>query len=104
MTGKLKPRPDVPADVADAMVAAAYEDARVALELHVIAAIEADREERDPAMRRMIAEAEQRGAEREREACARLADPPLAHRKGKPGIWRQRRAKIAASIRERADD
>jgi hypothetical protein len=33
------------------------------------------------------------------EECARVADPPLMHRKGKPGLWRQRRAQIAADIR-----
>lgn len=33
------------------------------------------------------------------EAAARLADPPLAHRVGAHGLWRQRRAKIAENIR-----
>ena len=33
------------------------------------------------------------------EECAQIADPPLMHRKGKPGLWRQRRAKIAEDIR-----
>lgn len=33
------------------------------------------------------------------EAAARVADAPLEHRKGPPGAWRQRRAKIAAAIR-----
>ena len=32
-----------------------------------------------------------------REAAA-IAAPPLAHRTGKPGIWRQRRAQIAEDI------
>lgn len=41
---------------------------------------------------------------KERERCARLADPPLAHRKGKPGLWRQRRAAIAAAIRQTEGD
>lgn len=44
----------------------------------------------------MVAEA----VAKERERCARLADPPLAHRKGKPGLWRQRRTAIAAAIRQ----
>jgi len=35
----------------------------------------------------------------ERERCARLADPPLMHRKGRVGLWRKRRAQIAADIR-----
>ena len=35
----------------------------------------------------------------ERERCAKIADPPLMHRKGRPGIWRRRRARIAADIR-----
>lgn len=38
----------------------------------------------------------------ERERCALIADPPLAHRKGKVGLWRQRRAIIAAAIRKGA--
>lgn len=33
------------------------------------------------------------------EAAARVADPAMPNRKGKPGIWRERRAKIAAAIR-----
>lgn len=33
------------------------------------------------------------------ERAARIADPPFMHRKGKPGMWRIRRAKIAADIR-----
>lgn len=33
------------------------------------------------------------------EVAAQLADPPLMHRKGKPGMWRIRRAQIAADIR-----
>jgi hypothetical protein len=36
----------------------------------------------------------------ETERCAKIADPPLMHRKGKPGLWRTRRAAIAAAIRE----
>jgi len=36
----------------------------------------------------------------ERERCAKIADPPLMHRKGPPGLWRKRRAKIAAAIRD----
>lgn len=31
--------------------------------------------------------------------AAEIADPPMMHRKGKPGMWRVRRAKIAADIR-----
>lgn len=33
------------------------------------------------------------------EAAARVADPALPSRKGKTGIWRERRAKIAEGIR-----
>jgi hypothetical protein len=33
------------------------------------------------------------------EAAAKVADPPLMHRKGKPGMWRLRRKKIADDIR-----
>lgn len=33
------------------------------------------------------------------EEAALIADAPLQHRKGRPGAWRQRRAKIAAAIR-----
>lgn len=33
------------------------------------------------------------------ESAACVADPPLMHRKGKPGLWRIRRAKIASDIR-----
>lgn len=33
------------------------------------------------------------------EESAKIADAPLQHRKGRPGAWRQRRAKIAAAIR-----
>ena len=33
------------------------------------------------------------------EACARIADPPLMHRVGQPGLWRRRRAAIASAIR-----
>jgi hypothetical protein len=33
------------------------------------------------------------------EDAAKVADPPLMHRKGKPGLWRRRRAAIAAAIR-----
>ena len=33
------------------------------------------------------------------ERAAQIADPPLMHRAGKPGMWRVRRAKIAADIR-----
>lgn len=38
----------------------------------------------------------------ERERCAKIADPPLMHRKGAPGLWRRRRAEIASSIRSGA--
>lgn len=38
----------------------------------------------------------------ERERCAKIADPPLMHRKGPPGLWRRRRAEIASSIRSGA--
>lgn len=34
--------------------------------------------------------------------AAEIADPPLMHRKGKPGLWRVRRAKIASDIRAEA--
>jgi len=40
----------------------------------------------------------------ETERCAKIADPPLMHRKGKPGLWRKRRAAIAAAIREGRKD
>lgn len=43
---------------------------------------------------------EVRGEERER--CAKIADAPLMHRKGRLGLWRQRRAQIAAAIRSPA--
>jgi len=33
------------------------------------------------------------------EAAAKVADPPFMHRKGKPGMWRLRRKKIADDIR-----
>jgi hypothetical protein len=33
------------------------------------------------------------------EEAAKIADPPLAHRKGPVGLWRKRRAEIAAAIR-----
>lgn len=33
------------------------------------------------------------------EACAKVADPPLMHRKGRIGLWRKRRAEIATAIR-----
>ena len=33
------------------------------------------------------------------EECARIADPPLMHRVGQPGLWRRRRAAIASAIR-----
>ena len=33
------------------------------------------------------------------EAAAKVADPPLGHRKGKVGLWRIRRLGIAAAIR-----
>lgn len=39
------------------------------------------------------------GAADMRERAAKLADPPLMHRKGKPGLWRTRRAAIAQAIR-----
>ena len=38
------------------------------------------------------------------EKAAEKADAPLAHRKGKPGLWRQRRAAIAAEIRALIND
>jgi hypothetical protein len=31
--------------------------------------------------------------------AARVADPPLMHRKGPVGLWRKRRAEIATAIR-----
>lgn len=34
------------------------------------------------------------------EAAAKLADPAIPNRKGAPGLWRKRRAKIAEKIRE----
>ena len=34
-----------------------------------------------------------------RNAGAKIADPPLMHRKGAPGLWRRRRADIAVTIR-----
>ncbi len=33
------------------------------------------------------------------EVSAKVADPPLVHRKGAPGLWRRRRAAIASEIR-----
>lgn len=39
----------------------------------------------------------------EREACAKIADPPLMHRAGRIGLWRTRRAAIATAIRERGN-
>lgn len=33
------------------------------------------------------------------DAAANIADPPLMHRKGRPGMWRLRRKKIADDIR-----
>ncbi len=33
------------------------------------------------------------------ERAATLADPPLMHRKGRPGLWRTRRVQIADAIR-----
>ena len=38
----------------------------------------------------------------EREACAKIVDPPLMHRKGRIGLWRKRRAEMAWTIRARA--
>jgi len=38
------------------------------------------------------------------EEAAKVADPPLMHRKGKVGLWRSRRAAIAAAIRALASD
>lgn len=35
----------------------------------------------------------------ERERCAKIAEPPLMHRVGRIGLWRRRRAEIAAAIR-----
>lgn len=50
-------------------------------------------------LQRQLAEA----VAKEREACARIADPPFMHRKGAPGLWRRRRAAIAAAIRDRGN-
>jgi hypothetical protein len=48
------------------------------------------------------AEARERQAvEAEREACARMVDPPLSKRGGNVGIWRRRLMAIAAAIRAR---
>ena len=52
-----------------------------------------------PEVQRLIAEA----VAREREACAKIADAPLAHRAGKHGLWRQRRAAIAETLRNRKE-
>jgi len=49
---------------------------------------------------REIAEVAIRQAQLEAvEAAAKIADPPLWHRVGPPGLWRRRRAKIARDIR-----
>lgn len=54
---------------------------------------------RDPAVLAALPEV-QAMIRAETERCAKIADPPLMHRKGKPGLWRARRAAIAAAIRE----
>jgi hypothetical protein len=50
-------------------------------------------------LRAALSVIESRVRAEERERAARIADPPLMHRKGKVGLWRQRRAAIAAAIR-----
>lgn len=37
--------------------------------------------------------------EAERARCLAIVEPPLMHRKGRVGLWRQRRAEMAAAIR-----
>jgi len=49
-------------------------------------------------MRHRLA-AEERGARMALDAAAKVAEPPLMHRKGAPGLWRTRRAAIATAIR-----
>lgn len=36
--------------------------------------------------------------------AADIAEPPLMHRRGRVGLWRQRRAAIADAIRSAADE
>ena len=55
--------------------------------------------EMDASFAQAIADAIREAVAAERERCAKIADPPLMHRKGRPGIWRRRRARIAADIR-----
>jgi hypothetical protein len=50
-------------------------------------------------MRHRLA-AEERGARMALDAAAKVAEPPLMHRKGAPGLWRTRRAAIATAIRQ----
>ncbi len=52
-----------------------------------------------PEVQAMIAKARREGWNVGVEAAAALAHPPQWERKGKPGLWRLRRAKIAAAIR-----
>jgi len=52
-----------------------------------------------PEVAALIAEARREGWNAAIEAAAALAHPPQWERKGKPGLWRLRRAKIAAAIR-----
>lgn len=52
-----------------------------------------------PEVAALIAEARREGWNAAIEAGAALAHPPQWERKGKPGLWRLRRAKIAAAIR-----
>lgn len=53
----------------------------------------------EPEVQALIAEARRDGWNAGVEAAAALAHPPQWERKGKPGLWRLRRAKIAAAIR-----
>ena len=46
-----------------------------------------------------INDAYERGRKDMAEEAAKVADPPLMHRKGNVGLWRQRRAQIASDIR-----
>lgn len=52
-----------------------------------------------PEVQALIAAARREGWDAAIEASAKLAHPPQWERKGKPGLWRLRRAKIAATIR-----
>jgi hypothetical protein len=57
---------------------------------------------RDPAVLAALPEVQSMVANAvaaERERCAKIAEPPQMHRKGRVGLWRQRRADIAAAIR-----